>query len=250
VSLDGAVERVLHRLSTAQVEALAAVAEGRVSPGGALGAAVVGAQPGAQAAVAELGERWAATPSVTGAGVALALRVGLRARTEADAHRSRPVWTGPGAVGEQRLTAGVLHELVASARERILLVSFAAHTLPGLAADLEQAAGRGCTVDVVFETQDDSAGAYQSHEAQPFHQVAGIRRWRWPAEQRPADGAVLHAKALVVDGRRALVGSANLTQRALTANLEVGVLVRDPVVAQAIEAHVRGLMANGVLTRA
>jgi phosphatidylserine/phosphatidylglycerophosphate/cardiolipin synthase-like enzyme len=60
----------------------------------------------------------------------------------------------------------------------------------------------------------------------------------------------MHAKALVVDGRRALVGSANLTQRALTANLEVGVLGRDPVVAQAIEAHVRGLMAEDVLRRA
>jgi len=144
----------------------------------------------------------------------------------------------------------VLHELVASAQRRILLVSFAAHTLPSLATDLEQAAARGATVDVVFETQDDSAGAYQSHQAQPFHQVAGIRRWRWPAEQRPAGGAVLHAKALVVDGHSALVGSANLTQRALTANLEVGVLVRDPAVAGAIEAHVHELMANGVLTRA
>lgn len=250
MSVDRAVERVLHRLSDAQVEALTAAAEGRSSPGGALSAAVVGAQPGAQAAVAELAQVWAATPALTGAGVALALRIGLRARSDADARRSTAVWTGPGAVGEQRLTAGVLHELVASAQERILLVSFAAHTLPSLAADLEEAVGRGCTVDVVFESEDDSAGAYQSHQAQPFHQVPGIRRWRWPAEQRPATGAVLHAKTLVVDGRRALVGSANLTQRALTANLEVGVLVRDPAVAGAIEAHVRGLRAGGVLTQA
>jgi phosphatidylserine/phosphatidylglycerophosphate/cardiolipin synthase-like enzyme len=54
----------------------------------------------------------------------------------------------------------------------------------------------------------------------------------------------------VVDGRHALVGSANLTQRALTANLEVGVLVRDPAVAGAIEAHVQTLMYRGVLTGA
>ncbi len=249
MSVDRAVERVLHRLSDAQVEALAAAADGRASPGGALGAAVVGAQPGAQAAVAELAERWAATPALTGSGVALALRLCLRARTQADAHRSLPVWTGPEAVGEQRLTAGVLHELISSAQERILLVSFAAHTLPSLATDLEEAVGRGCTVDVAFESEHDSAGAYQSHQAQPFHQVPGIRRWRWPAEQRPATGALLHAKALVVDGRRALVGSANLTQRALSANLEVGVLIRDPAVSEAIEAHVRGLMARGVLTQ-
>ena len=37
-----------------------------------------------------------------------------------------------------------------------------------------------------------------------------VRRWRWPADQRTA-GAVLHAKLLFVDGRRALVGSATLT---------------------------------------
>lgn len=38
---------------------------------------------------------------------------------------------------------------------------------------------------------------------------------------------MLHAKILI-DGLRALVGSANLTHRALTANLEAGVLIEDP----------------------
>ncbi|MDQ3608300.1 MAG: phospholipase D-like domain-containing protein [Actinomycetota bacterium] len=123
-------------------------------------------------------------------------------------------------------------------RAAFLAAAAEGRTLPSLAADLEEAVGRGCTVDVVFETEDDSAGAYTAHDAQPFHAVTGIRRWRWPAEQRPATGAALHAKALVVDGRRALMGSANLTQRALTANLEVGVLVSDSAVAGAIEAHV------------
>ncbi len=73
------------------------------------------------------------------------------------------------------------------------------------------------------------------------------RSGEWTGE---SVGAALHAKALVVDGQRALVGSANLTQRALTANLEVGVLVRDPAVAGTIEAHVHELMADGVLTLA
>jgi phosphatidylserine/phosphatidylglycerophosphate/cardiolipin synthase-like enzyme len=53
-----------------------------------------------------------------------------------------------------------------------------------------------------------------------------------------------------LDGRRALVGSANLTNRALTANLEAGVLVADPQVAEAIEEHVRELMAAGELVQA
>jgi putative cardiolipin synthase len=158
------------------------------------------------------------------------------------------VWTGPGAAGEQRLTASVLHELISGARRRILLLSFAAHTVPSVAADLEAAVQVGCSVDVVFETGADSSGAYRSDDRRPFGDVPGIRRWCWPADQRPR-GSLLHAKALIIDGERALIGSANLTERALSANLEVGVLIRDPAVTAALEAHVVSLMESGVLRR-
>jgi phosphatidylserine/phosphatidylglycerophosphate/cardiolipin synthase-like enzyme len=79
--------------------------------------------------------------------------------------------------------------------------------------------------------------------------VEGITRWRWPADHRAA-GAVLHAKLLVIDGRRALVGSANLTHRALTANLEAGVLVEDPDLAAELETHVQNLISTGTLVSA
>ena len=123
----------------------------------------------------------------------------------------------------------MLHELVAGASERILLVSYAAYTLAEIAADLEAAVERGCQVDAVFETEEDSAGAYSGPHTQPFAAIAGISRWRWPAAHRR--GAVLHAKLLVVDGRRALVGSANLTPTRAPSNLEAGVLINDPDVA-------------------
>ncbi|MGI8624296.1 MAG: DISARM system phospholipase D-like protein DrmC [Solirubrobacteraceae bacterium] len=239
MSLQHDVERVLERLSSAQVAAVAAAAE----RGASLAGAVVGARPAAVEAVSRL-----SSAEVSGAGIALALRVGLAARETAQAVRSRPVWTGPGSAGEQRLTAGVLHELITGARSRVLLMSYAAHTLPAVATDLEAAVAAGRTVDVVFETGSDSSGEYSAHDRHPFGAVAGIRRWRWPADQR-AQASVLHAKALVIDGERALIGSANLTKRALTANLEVGVLIRDPAVAAALEAHVRALMERGVLVR-
>ena len=44
-----------------------------------------------------------------------------------------------------------------------------------------------------------------------------------------------------------LVGSANLTHRALTANLEAGVLIEDPDLAGGLEEHVLNLMADGTL---
>ncbi len=246
MSLEGDIERVLDRLSAPQVESLATGAGGRAAPDGSFAASVAGATPASYAAVAALATSWSTTAGLTGAGVALALRTGLQGRIVADARRSRPVWTGPGAVGEQRLTASVLHELIAGAQRHVLLVSFAAHTLPSVATDLEAAVDRGCRVDVVFETETDSAGGYSSHEARPFGEVQGIRRWRWPVEQR-AQGAVLHAKALIVDGERALIGSANLTKRALTANLEVGLLIDDPAVVWAMVEHVSMLMAQEIL---
>lgn len=241
------MQQVLERLSDGQVEALAAVCATRETPGSGLGQAVAGSAPGCHDAVRQLGDVWSAAPQLTGLGVALALRTGLLARRDAVGRRARPVWTGPGAAGEQRLTAAVLHDLIAGARERVLLVSYAAYTLTGVAGDLAQAVERGCVVDVVFETEEDSAGAYSGPQSQPFGSVAGLRRWRWPPTAREQPGAALHAKVLVVDGRRALVGSANLTHRALAANLEAGVLIEDSDVAADLETHVRALMRAGTL---
>lgn len=82
------------------------------------------------------------------------------------------------------------------------------------------------------------------------------RLWgvEWPGTRRPrvfydpraveAGGAsgVLHAKALVVDEERVLVTSANLTDRALDENIEIGVLLRDRALAQTAVAHFRALI--------
>lgn len=247
MTVDDAVAGVLARLSDAQLEALAAKCEAHAAPTGSLGQVVAGASPSAVDAVDTLASAWRSHLALTGSGLALSLRIGLRARRGADARGSRPVWTGPETIGEQRLTAAVLHELLTAARERILLVSFAAYTLPEVAADLEAAVARRSEVDVVFETTTDSAGRYDG-PSRPFGTVGGINRWCWPAEQRHV-AAVLHAKLLVIDGRRAFIGSANLTHKALHANLEAGLLVNDADVAAELEGHVRQLMATGVLRR-
>jgi len=247
VNIEEALATVLERLSDDQVQALADTCEPLSSPDARIAKVTAGAPPGSGDAVAALAKAWRECPGLTGAGVALALRLGLVARQDAHARRVRPVWTGPGTLGEQRLTAAVLHELLVSARKRILLVSYAAYTLAEVATDLEAAVDRGCQVDVVFEATEDSAGAYTGPE-RPFAQLTGINRWRWPADQRN-EGAVLHAKLLVIDGRRAFVGSANLTRRALEANIEAGVLVRDAAVATALEHHIHTLIAAGTLRR-
>lgn len=240
-----AVGRVLDCLSDAQLFALAAALHDAPSSSGPLVRVIPGASPEAVDAVIALRAVWLGQPAFTGPGLALALRVGAKARRDAQARRARPVWTGPLASGEQRLTSAVLHELLVSARERILLVSFAAYALRDVGEDLAAAVRRGCQVDVVFETTADSAGRYSGQDL-PFGSIDGITRWRWPPDQRSA-GGLLHAKLLVVDGARAMVGSANLSRNALDANIEVGVLLEDGRVVAELEEHVRLLMRVGAL---
>lgn len=242
MTLDASVDRVLARCSDAQVELLAKRSESH----GSLGA-LPGATPGAQDAVAKLQAAWHGEAGVTGPGLALALRCGLRARLAARETACRPVWTGPGSKGRERLTSAELVGVIAGAARRVLVVSYATYTLPEVADALRAAVKRGCTVDAVFETEEDSGGAY-SGPSTPFASVDGMRRWRWPPAKRD-EHAKLHAKLLIADGARALVGSANLTHPALHRNLEAGVLIRDPVVAAAYEQHIRGLMVEGTLER-
>ena len=59
----------------------------------------------------------------------------------------------------------------------------------------------------------------------------------------------LHAKCAVVDGREALLTSANFTEAAQERNIELGVLVNLPRVAQRIEDHLHGLIERSHLKR-
>ena len=61
-----------------------------------------------------------------------------------------------------------------------------------------------------------------------------------------ASRAALHAKLVAADERVALLGSANLTDKALAVNLELGVIIRDPDVVSRIVRHFRSLMEPGV----
>jgi len=84
------------------------------------------------------------------------------------------------------------------------------------------------------------------------------RDWPWPAP-RPAlfydprtvaasavyEGSSLHAKCVVVDGVRTLIGSANFTDRAQTRNIEAGALINDRGFATRLEEQFNGLLGAG-----
>lgn len=241
------VTALARRLPVGVVEALGEAAAGGVEGLRALRAS------SASASLRDACNTLIAMASVEGASRVepLFLAGALAAAAEAQRERQRSsvevVWTGPRAESAGgRLTLAVVTDLIAQARRDLLLVSYAAHTDPHLNSALEAAAERGVAVTLLLERHEDNP------RYQPWGTAfAGLAATRlaWPAARRPA-GASMHAKLLVVDDEIALVGSANLTSRAMESNLECGLLVRGHTAARTIRAHVAHLHATGELLAA
>ena len=156
------------------------------------------------------------------------------------------VWTGPeSGVSSSRLTAAAVIELINAARTQILLVSYATHTEPSIAAALSAAVARGVEVTLLAERHADNPS--YTAPGTPFPGLAALRL-HWPTRSRPP-GAALHAKIIVVDDQVALVGSANLTSRAMESNLECGFLIRGGPQPHAVRDHITDLYAAGLLSR-
>lgn len=245
------VVRLASTLPPAQRERMAQVLSACEAPSEEVRArlSAVASAPAFAGLVSEMSSAWREAEDMSGSAIALALRAAGRAVDEDRRRAVRPVWTGPDAGQPIRLTAAVVAEVIADARQRLVVLSFAAYKIPEILRALEAAARRGVTVDVVLETAEDSDGSLSFDHLPAFAALAGVRVWHWPASMRPAEGGSLHAKALVADGDVALVTSANLTGHAMKHNIELGLLVTDHAAATAIVAHVDGLARRGVLVR-
>ncbi len=219
------------------------------------GARLVNARPGfaVGSAAARLVNAWrAADPPLPGAAIALALEGAAHIAAQAQARRSQVVVSGPASDSEAvRLTSAVISELIHDSRESLLIVSFAAFGVNQVVHELELAVRRGVRVDLVLETTTDHGGTLHGSvgAAAVFESIRqDVTTWTWPASRRPAVGnsrAALHAKLLAADQSIALLGSANLTDKALAYNLELGVIIRDPYVVRRMVCHFRSLMKPG-----
>jgi len=97
------------------------------------------------------------------------------------------------------------------------------------------AARRGAAVGVVLPAAGRSAA---TNAAAALLAAAG-------AQVRYLASPVLHAKAIVADGRRSYVGSANLTTASLDANREVGLALDDPATARLLGEAIALDLARG-----
>ena len=165
------------------------------------------------------------------------------------------VWTGP---TTSRLTVRridqVLYDLIAGARSRVLLVTFAAYRVAHLCDRLTEAVGRGVSLTLIAESEAESEGQLKGDALAAFRGVpdVGTSIFYWPLAKRERSQrgkpGKLHVKCAIVDDA-AIISSANMTDDAFNRNMELGVLVRGEVV-RLLDQHFDELIRTGALTRA
>jgi len=137
------------------------------------------------------------------------------------------VWTGP---APSRLALRWIDEallqLISSARHTLTLMSFAVYPVERLSSALENAIQRGVVVRFFLELDTHKVAA-PSFAA--MNGAKAIHIYTWADEYRFRTTAnkygTLHAKAAVADGQCLLISSANLTEHAMSLNMELGLLI-------------------------
>lgn len=161
-------------------------------------------------------------------------------RMRPPATRVSLVWTGPETRGSgARDTAVVVREMFEASTRHVLIAGYSFERGEAILAPLHTAMReRGVRVEMFVHLRE-ATSVQADPEGYLRAQAEAWRRTYWPfGEPRPTlyvdpraampgSYASLHAKCIVVDGARALVGSANFTDRAQSRNIEAGVLVED-----------------------
>ncbi|HYF65507.1 MAG TPA: DISARM system phospholipase D-like protein DrmC [Herpetosiphonaceae bacterium] len=165
------------------------------------------------------------------------------------------VGTGPRSALPLRQTAQALRQVIDEARQTLLIVSFAVYDIPEIVAALTQAIARGVRITFIVETIDrNTANPFDRLMALGSHVRQRIRVCEWPLARRERNEqghyGVLHVKCAVADERALFLSSANLTQYALTLNIEMGILVHGGPLPQQVQHHFQNLIEKQILVAA
>lgn len=103
---------------------------------------------------------------------------------------------------------------------------------------MQRAARRGCAVRVIVPAHSDvKLVGYASRYLYARLLRSGVRVFEY-------QGRMMHAKATVIDGRWATIGSFNLDRRSMVHNLEAGVAVADAEFAGSLEREFEATLAE------
>ncbi len=164
------------------------------------------------------------------------------------------VWTGPNPEEiPLRRTDQALLQLIHSAKQNLMIVSFAVYKVPEVSMALLEAINRGVMLRIIAESPENSEGkiAYGLEATFGKELLQRAEVIVWPKDKRPRDRdgrhGSLHAKCAVADGRRTFISSANLTNYALSLNIEMGLMLEDQQIAREVTEQINSMIRSGHL---
>lgn len=196
------------------------------------------------------------------AGVVAVLRTAIAERVHRPPPRLELVWTGPEArASVARSTALVVEQLFEEAKTSVIVGGYSFDE-PEILAPLHRAMKeRGVAVTLFLDIPGEAA----TREGADAFATAFVDRffrevWTFglpkpdvyydPRTAAPGPPwASLHAKCVIVDDERALITSANFTDRGQTRNIEAGVLITDAGFAELLAGQWRQLVGEGLVRR-
>lgn len=213
-------------------------------------------QPTLRMQVGQLLDTWRqSSPDLPPQSVALALLAAAQAaEQQRRAQSTSLVWTGPTSQGPAlRRTDQALLQVINAAQHRLLVVSFAVYKIANIRHALMKAAERGVAIKICIEAPEPSEGkmTYDTIKALGQQVAQNATVYIWPKDKRPQDEqgkyGSLHVKCAVADEALLFISSANLTEYALTLNMELGVLIQAGPLPGNVATHFNRLIEDGVL---
>jgi phosphatidylserine/phosphatidylglycerophosphate/cardiolipin synthase-like enzyme len=208
--------------------------------------------------VSEFLEIWQQeVPELGGQAIALALNTAAHASaTTRSGLSAELVWTGPDvSTIPVRRTEQVLLQLIQEAQHTLTIISFAVYKVPDIAKALIDAMNRDIRLTIIAETPPTGEVNV------PFGVTAGLgaavakraQVFVWDKAKRPRDAegrhGSLHMKCAIADRQHLFISSANLTEYAMTLNMEMGLLLHSQALAGQVAEHIDQLIHQEILVR-
>jgi hypothetical protein len=187
-----------------------------------------------------------------------------RESTEPLAHILDVIVSGPDVpgvpVGD---TFAAMHSLVHSAKEEVILAGYAIYNGKIIFKSLSEKMDANQNLQVTFLVHIDRKGRDTTIEEDLV--AAYAHRFvaeNWPGNRlplmyydprgmamNPSLRSNFHAKCLLVDGREALITSANFTNAGQKKNVEVGVRIKAPILVKRLRTYFLSLVERGHLNK-
>lgn len=160
------------------------------------------------------------------------------------------LWVG---AGGSRAIGRVLDEMLMESRQNIYIVAYRLTvSLSSLIEKIEQALARGCNVGIVLDGIESNHPAERGRFEKLLKDYPNLSIWDFNGNSEDASRAMLHAKVIVCDRKKAIVGSANFSKNGLDMNHEMAVVLRGrtaATISKAIDQLISEGIRMGILTK-